>query len=362
MWKNFEFVPQSGDDWNVNEFIRLIKEANPDIIFFPRQLFSRLQDEGILYDVSPFSKEPELQRINPLILDTFREMGEGKLYAISNSIASQALYYNKDLFKKYGIKDTVSLTDWENVLKIGNYISMIGRSDGVIGFQTINYDNVELFFQIGKSKGLTWYDPLHKRALFASDEWKSALELVVEKYKSEGNSETSQDPSLFIDGRAALALDTYRLIDKIMQSNPDFDWDLVAAPATQHASNKSTAITFKYLNGINRETKDISSAKEVWLYLNSTTVANKNFYANYFRFTLPVIEGIVKNNEKNVRAFYQVMPEISNDTQIPLKAKAEVNHYLDQDIQKIVSGDLSIDETVKSWETEIPNIILKFQE
>jgi hypothetical protein len=39
-----------------------------------------------------------------------------------------------------------------------------------------------------------------------------------------------------------------------------------------------------------------------------------------------------------------------------------VNHYLDQDIQKIVSGDLSIDETVKSWETEIPNIILKFQE
>ncbi|WP_316010013.1 ABC transporter substrate-binding protein [Paenibacillus sp. 3LSP] len=360
MWDNFELVPQSGDDWNADAFINLIKKDKPDIIFFPRLLFSRLREEGILYDISSFSYEPEIQRIDPLILDTVREMGDGKLYAISNLIATQALYYNKQLFQKYEMTEPVSLMNWEDVLKLGNSISKIGSSDGIVGLQTANYDNVELFLQIGKSKGLTWYDPIHQRALFASEEWKSALALIVDKYKSEVNSD--KELGSFEDGHIAMAIDTYRLKDNIKQSNPDLDWNLVTAPVTHYDPNKSTAITFDYLNGINQEAKDISSAKEVWLYLNSRTMAQKRFYTSYFRFTVPVFEGIVKDDQKNVQAFYQVKPEISKDTSLPNKAMVEVKRYLDQDIKKIVSGDLSIDETVKSWDTEIPNIILKYQE
>lgn len=359
MWNNFEFVPQSGDDWNANEFIKLIEESNPDIIFFPQQLFSRLQDEGILYDMSSFSKEPELQRINPLILDTFRELGEGKLYAISNSIATQALYYNKQLFQKYGMTEPVSLMNWDDVLKLGNSISRIGSSDGIVGLQTPNYDNVELFLQVGKSEGLTWYDPIHQRALFASEEWKSVLALIVEKYKTEVSS--VKESGYFTDGHIAMAIDTYRLKDNIKQSNPDLDWDLVTAPVTHYDPNKSTTITFEFLNGINQGAKDISSAKEVWLYLNSRTMAQKSFYTSYYRFTVPVFEGIVKDDPKNVQAFFQVKPEISKDTSLPKKAMVEVKRYLDQDIQKIVTGDLSADEAVKSWELEIPNLIHKYQ-
>ncbi|WP_059041147.1 ABC transporter substrate-binding protein [Paenibacillus rubinfantis] len=361
VWNDFEFVPQSGDNWDAEMLISEIRDVNPDIMFFPLQLYPRLQEEGLLFDLSILSKERELQNIDTQILDTFREMGNGNLYAVSNTIATQALYYNRGIFKKYGITEPVDFMNWEDVLKLGNTISELGKSDEIVGLQTQNYGNVEMFLQAGKSNGLNWYDPVHNRVLFSSDAWKATLELVVEKYKSEWNSKTQQELGSFSNGHVAMALDTYRLKDELKQSNSDLDWDLVTAPVTSHDTNKSTAITFQYLNGINRETKDISSTKEVWLYLNSSTVARTNFNANYFRFTLPVIKGLVKDDGKNVEAFYKVMPKISNDTEFPLNAKNELSSYLDKDIQKIVSGALSIDEAVKNWEIELLVIMQRYQ-
>ncbi|MNO44611.1 Bacterial extracellular solute-binding protein [compost metagenome] len=360
VWNNFEYVPQSGDNWDEEKLISKIKNINPDIIFFPQQLYTRLQDEGLLFDLSNLGNEQELQSIDPQILDTLRDMGNGNLYAISNTIATQALYYNKEIFKKYGITEPVDFMSWEDVLKLGTTISELGKLDGVVGLQTPNYNIVDIFLQLGESNGLTWYDPVHNHVLFSSDTWKSALELVVEKYKSEWDSNTLHGLRSFSDGHVAMALDTYRLKDAIKQSNSDLDWDLVTAPVISNDTNKSTAITFQYLNGINRETKDISSTKEIWLYLNSNTVARSNFNSNYFRFTLPVIEDLVKDEYKNVEAFYQVMPRISNDSELPSKAKVEMKNYLDKDIQKIVSGDLSIDEAVKNWGLELPVIIKKY--
>ena len=111
-WNAMRFLPTSNKDWDAELYIKLVKDTKPDILFFPQSIYSKLLNQNMLADISTYIDKGELTGINPDIIDSIKEIGDGRLYALSDTISSQALFFNKDLFKQYGISEPTNNMSW----------------------------------------------------------------------------------------------------------------------------------------------------------------------------------------------------------------------------------------------------------
>lgn len=95
IWNEMRFTPSQGGDWDSKSYINLVKQYQPDILFFPQSIYSDLLSESMLSDLSTYINEKDLDGITPNFIDTLKDMGNGRLYALSDSISSQVLFIIK---------------------------------------------------------------------------------------------------------------------------------------------------------------------------------------------------------------------------------------------------------------------------
>lgn len=363
IWNNFEYVPKTGENWNAFAFVRLIQEKKPDIVYFPVSLYPALLKENLLKDVTEFLDDVKYAEMDRPMMDYFKSMGGGRVYFVSDSLAAEAIYYNKDIFNQYGISEPHDQMSWEEVLKLSNLFTMRGKAEHVIGLHTTNYSNVDLLLNIGESNGLKWYDTYNQKILFSSPEWEKVVKQLLEKYKAETGAQLDNKPiqELFAKGRIAMVLDTYRLRDELAKYGSSINWGVVTAPSIKGELNASRSVTFQQLNGIYTNTSDSQEAKEVWAYLNSKELAAVKHNSNYFKFTLPIrLELIKDTEERNLAVFYKLTPQLSSEAieaRLPLQAENASKQYLDSQIQQIFTGYLKPEDALPKWDLELPGII-----
>ncbi|PZD96456.1 hypothetical protein DNH61_08095 [Paenibacillus sambharensis] len=367
MWNNLKYVPQSGGDWDTEALLSLIEKEQPDIIYFPASVSSTLLKSNLLLDSTEFlGSSPELSGIDSSYIEAMETMGDGRINVLPDSIASQAIYYNKAIFDGYGFQEPEDFMDWDRVLELSNMISERGAGEGVAGLLTPNHSIVDLFLQIGKAQRLTWYSPGQDKVYFAEDSWKSILESIIQKYRLDSSlPDASQQASeAFINGKAAMVLDTFHLRDKLM-NHRDVQWGVITEPVGQPTSVFSSTLAFESLSGINKNTPNIDQAREVWAYLNGQQVARNKHNANVHRITLPVRSNLIKDNEaRNLNAFYKLKPMVNSSMQpdsLSISAESAVKSYLADQIPLIAKEELTIDEAVAVWETEVPKILMNNQ-
>ncbi|MFD2115819.1 ABC transporter substrate-binding protein [Paenibacillus yanchengensis] len=363
IWNGLNYVPTSGDDWDAARFIALVKEKNPDIIYFPTAIYPSLLEENLLKDVTDYASQYDFSEIDTPIMENLQIMGEGRLYFLSDSLASQAIYYNKDLFANYNISAPNDFMTWDDILTLANYITERGIEDGVTGLLTPYYDMVDLFLLYGKSNGLTWYNPNDVGTSFNHDAWKSVLEVIIEKNKWESNLPATEKryTELFQDNKVAMVLDSYLFKDELARSDSKIDWGLATAPVLNNETDKSYSVTFQYLNGINNATPHSKEVLEVWAHLNGKDVARKRHNMSLFRYTIPVRSNLLRDDEmRNIAVFYKLtspMSLLSMENNLPRQTESEVKRYLYSQMQDIIANHVTIADAVSNWDVEIPSII-----
>lgn len=363
LWNGFDYVPTSGNDWNAEEFVKLVNEKKPDILYFPVSIYPSLLIENLLKDLSAYSGQYDFSEIDSPIMEALQRMGEGRLYFLSDSLASQAIYYNKDLFSNYGFPEPNDFMTWDEVLTLSNLISVRGIEDEVIGLRSPIYSTAELFILYGKSNGLQWHNPIDKSTSFNNSSWQSVLEAIVEKYKLDSQSPAGgrRYVEQFMNNKIAMVLDTFVLKDELSKSNTTMNWGLVTAPVLKHETDKSFSVTFEYLNGINNSTPHQEDVLEVWAYLNGKDIARKRHNMSLSRYTIPVRSNLIRDDEiRNIAAFYKLSPSISLtsiERNLPRQTDSAVRQYLQDQIQEIINGNLTIDAALSNWDVEIPSII-----
>ncbi|KQO10858.1 ABC transporter substrate-binding protein [Paenibacillus sp. Leaf72] len=365
MWNDFEYVPVSGGDWDVKSLIDLINKEKPDIIYFPASIFSVFINENMLQDVTDYSKtNSEVSGIDPVILEAMQTMGDGRIYFLPDSMASQAVYYNKDIFLEYGISEPADFMSWDDLFELSSKIAQQGVQDNISGLQTPNYSLVDIFLQIGKQNGLSWYDSNKNKAFFSSESWKNVLGLVIQKYKLDSKTQISDKRSseLFIDGKTAMVLDTFRLRDELV-NHQEMNWSVVTQPVGEFLTDSSSSLAFQYLNGIYNQTPQSDKSREIWSYLNSEEISRNKHNANMFRYTLPVRSNLISDSDmRNLAAFYKLKPMVtsaSRENDLPIASENAVKLYLFDQMQKIIKEEISIDEATSLWEVEVPAILMK---
>ncbi|GAC43639.1 periplasmic component [Paenibacillus popilliae ATCC 14706] len=321
-------------------------------------------DANLLKEITGYANQYDAQGIAAPILEKLRAMGEGELYFLSNTFAPEAIYYNKDLLLQYGLPGPQDFMPWQDVLALAHQVAERGREDSIQGLTTPHHGIADLFLHLGTAEGLTWYHPANHATLFGSEAWKTIVKQLVQKDKDDHRIPPTDDmySDGFVDGKIAMVLDDYALVDRLKQSKKKINWALVTAPVSPDGATKSQFYSFETLNGINHLTSQFEVVLEVWAYLNGQEMAKIKHNGSFCPMTLPIRSGIVQDKElKNISAFYQIAPDsvfVTKRNDLPLRVKGAIKTYLRTEIQRLDSDNTALrDESVLKWEHDVAEII-----
>lgn len=173
----------------------------PDVLTYVHNSLPTLKNLDLLEDMTPLLKKHlfDLNRFNPIYLDAIRVNSDnGGLAAVPYFAQINALFYNKDLFDKFGVPYPKDGMTWEDATELGKRMT---RLDGGIPYQGLNIEKISrLSFPwspdlIEKDKATQ-----QERAHIDTDAWKQIFDLGYRVQTIPGNY-PNQD---FYKGQAAM--------------------------------------------------------------------------------------------------------------------------------------------------------------
>lgn len=358
IWNEMKYTPAANTYWDSKSYIELVNEHNPDILFFPQSIYADLMDEGVLSDLSAFADTDDFTGINSNFMEALREIGNGRLYALADSVSSQVLFYNKDLFQKYKIPQPTDQMSWDQILDLAKRFP---TQEDLTGLYLLNYDEAGLLLTMGRTNGLNWYDSLHHKTLFDSPAWKENIEDVVSFYRAGAAYVSQEDPTdLFLDNKLAMTLNTYQFVMKL-NANKDkkINWGVVTEPVNLDEPDLSKTMTFQYLNGINAGTQNFEDSLEVLKYLNSEQTARIKNNLNLSLFTVPARESLIVDNEgRNLAAFYKLKPQLNQgDTGLPYDSEKAALFEINSLLRQAIDGQITVDQMILKLQEDVIDAI-----
>ncbi|RKN75985.1 extracellular solute-binding protein [Paenibacillus ginsengarvi] len=165
---------------------------------------------GLQYDHAELIKKHNynLNALVPQTVDAIKGLGGGVLYGLPSGVGSLYLYYNKDLFDKFGVAYPQDGLTWDQLYEL---TKKMARTEVGIKYRglSIGWTYIATFNQMGA--GLV--DPKTNKALFAKDEkWQKLVSNLIRFYQIPGNevdaasSKWKTQFDEFVNGTAAMVL------------------------------------------------------------------------------------------------------------------------------------------------------------
>ncbi|RKN76066.1 ABC transporter substrate-binding protein [Paenibacillus ginsengarvi] len=215
------------------------------------------------YDISDMVKKSnyDLSRLEPVTLDIQRQIANGGIYGLPVFTTTLALYYNKDLFDKFGVAYPKDGMTWEDTYELARKMS---RTDGQLQYKGlgISFSHTSLL----NSKSLPYVDVKTNKAAFSTDGFKNVFETLTKFYEIQNNevnkdtvSYTKQLQSFDKDQTTAmfLALSTLGSV----RFKEGLNWDVVSYPVYKDQPNvgPQSYPTYFYINNASKLKDDAFS-------------------------------------------------------------------------------------------------------
>ena len=208
----------------------------PDLVFGAPGTMRELRDLEVLEDLTDIVKKAsfDLGRFDPAVLDSIRFTGgdPSKLYGIPFSVNFSALYYNKDLFDKFGVAYPKDGLTWEEVTDLAKLLT---RNDGGQQYFGLHPQDVD---RMAGQIGLSAYDPKTKRASLTGEKWIRVFRTYSAVFEIPGNQPANANANFMKDRNlamlASMGARLGELEDLHRQGNP-LNWDLASYPTLAEA-------------------------------------------------------------------------------------------------------------------------------
>ncbi|WP_158289298.1 ABC transporter substrate-binding protein [Paenibacillus flagellatus] len=263
------WMPSNGKGTTIQDYV-----ASGDIPDIIRNISSTVQSNylnlGLEYDMRELVKKYnyDLSRFNPIYLKGFIDLTSqnGELYGLPVSpFFSRVLYYNKDLFDKFGqpyLKDGMT---WDEIYDIARKMTRVEDGVAYRGFSA----NVATFFTYNEYS-LSTLDP-EKDELSSFDTWKKMFDNYIRFYQIPNNEirpTLAEEGAMFQKGTVAIHADIYSpYLDLSMLKN----WDMVSIPIIEGAPKKIGTFPPGYLM-ITKQSKHKEEAFQVIMEMLSDEV------------------------------------------------------------------------------------------
>ncbi|MEF3311368.1 extracellular solute-binding protein [Paenibacillus sp. GYB004] len=226
-----EYSP-GGKGATIND--RIASGSIPDIIRTDvPTLVSGYLDLGLGYDLNELVKKHkhDLKRFNNVFIDEIVDVGrDGALYGLPvPPYFPQALYYNKDLFDKFGVAYPRNGMTWDEVYELAKKMT---RVDGGVIYRGFSSHPTNLLRDNPYS--LPILDP-NADKLSNPDRWMTLFNNLKRFYEIPNNkieSTAALDGQAFAKGNVALMTNQHSVY---LVLPPELNWDLVSYPALEGA-------------------------------------------------------------------------------------------------------------------------------
>jgi multiple sugar transport system substrate-binding protein len=226
-----------GSDGATYEKNIMAKSLKPDIMFtgLGTNFLIPLKQTGLSIDMAPLAKAANLDltrfdkaRINR----SYNLDGDPDLTVIPYSVDVAALYYNKDIFDRFGVQYPKDRMTWDQVIDLAKKVT---RTEDGVQFRGLESDAVD---RSASQLGLLTVNPKTDKAAVNSEGWKQIFSLMKQVYDIPGNGKLvwfnkardefikTKDLAMWI-GINPVGFDTAS----------DLNWDLVTFPVFANSPN-----------------------------------------------------------------------------------------------------------------------------
>lgn len=203
-----------------------------DIIFGSFNVLSTIKSYELFGDMSDLVKKYkyDTNRFEPSYIDAITGMSDGKLSGFPFYDLRLALYYNKDLFDRFGVPYPKDGMTWEQVHDIAKRLT---REDG--GVQYRGFAGGPSNFVAVNQFSLGFVDPKTNQAALQKDQWKTFMDALVPLYNMPGYKATKKllavndQSNLFYNEKTAAMLVAFSN-GAPLANKSNLNWDLVSLP------------------------------------------------------------------------------------------------------------------------------------
>ncbi|CAG7640500.1 ABC transporter substrate-binding protein [Paenibacillus allorhizosphaerae] len=230
-----------------------------DIITGWGSLLDQFADHKLLADMTPVIKKHniDLNRIDTANLEGVKlqsgTISPGGLYALPFGYNFYALFYNKNIFDKFGVAYPPDGMTWDDAVALGRKLT---RNVDGIQYKGLDPEGVE---KVSNSLSLPYVDPVTMKASLNNDGWKKVFQLLKTINDIPGNefkiTNHSGTVNRFMKDKNVAMLAAPEVLNSLV--NLDFDWDLAEYPFFQERPHTSGMLqTFVLQLGSNSKQPD----------------------------------------------------------------------------------------------------------
>jgi multiple sugar transport system substrate-binding protein len=273
-WENFAAVPVKKKFPNITlEQLPPTKEnklqyANnlvgsgtvPDLLFTGLYFLPNWNSLGVSFPIDDMMKQNnvDIKKFDPVGIDALKVYGDGKLIGLPVYYNPAVLYYNKDIFDKFGVpypKDGRKLT----------------RTDAGTNYQgLIIGDALIALGQLTMSR----IDPKTNQSILGTAPFRENLQLYQDLYSIPGMNAMNRNKSTFLQDRTTAMMVLWANggipdLDELNKTGNPLNWDMVTIPYWPEKQKVGSAID-EHLIAVTAQSKHKRQAFEVMKYISSS--------------------------------------------------------------------------------------------
>jgi len=186
------------------------------------------------YDMTPLiqANRIDLSQFEPTTIEAMKMISDGKMYGLPVSSNNLALFYNKDIFDRFGVPYPKDGMTWEEVAELSKRVTRNDNGKQYLGFGMSHVHHLRL-----NSFSLPYVDPKTEKATINDPRWRPLYESgVMKQYETdafktsiESRKALPESDSLFWKDQM-LAMYVYQSYLFVQKDLSNLSWDMVSYP------------------------------------------------------------------------------------------------------------------------------------
>jgi multiple sugar transport system substrate-binding protein len=212
----------------------------PDILLTPNSGILGLKQQDLLFDLTPLVKKNNLDmgRFNPVAIEAVKS-DNGELWGLPYAMQFNALYYNKDIFDKFGKSYPKDGMTWDEAIELGRQLT---QKDGGVQYRGLDPASS---YVMSFPYSLAYVDGKTDKASMDNERWKQVFDLTKKILSIPGNAQPNPEPSaaasgnFFIKEKNVAMLASTNLMAQIGSAADVVNWDIAQYPSYKDKPNIS---------------------------------------------------------------------------------------------------------------------------
>jgi multiple sugar transport system substrate-binding protein len=300
----------------------------------------------------------DLNKLDAGSVAMMKDSSRGSLAALPYSSNISALYYNKDIFDKFGVPYPKNGMTWDDAIQLA---AKVTRSDGGINYLGLNGQDV---WRTATQMEVGFVDPVSKKALVNSDPWRKVFETFKKVYSIPGNEYLNGGKAVnaFLKDKRIAMFAGGNMFQIIQESG--MNWDMISYPTYKEKPGKRLAYDL-HVMGIAADSKVKDAAFQVIATILSEEVQldiarngriailNGDQFKKQYGENLPFLKG------KNLQAIFSTKPaDRYPPTDFDVKSQSIISNAFGKVVQP---GGQDINTALRGAEEEINALVAQKQ-